>query len=310
MPYVEEQRFSPWQDASNGVAGQDLSALCYVKCIADTGAAGTQVDQATVQVAAAVDTITFRYAEGAGAIAVDTDIDSYTGATGAGAAGTITTVDANANSVGEIINIMNGVGLGQTVTRRYRAALADVPPALATVASDLLVRAQTNLLLGRNSPGLRILIDSSTAGLMAADDIWVGIGTSGGCIEGAGSIMPDYFEDIPGSSTVGGVNTPVRSSSINPRMTEQAVTRRYQYRITGFAIQALHATTENFCVHDINNNVIWGPEPLTNAVVTPFQDRSRTPILGPVGSPLFFRFWGAGGITDGSVLVQAERRAV
>jgi hypothetical protein len=308
--WVETYPFSPWQDASNGVAGADLSALCYVKCIADLGAAGTGVDQATVQVATAVDTITFRYAEGGGALAVDTDIDSYTGATGAGAAGTITTVDANANTVGEIINIINGVGLGQTATRRWRAALADVPPALATVASDLLVMAQTNVLLGNSHPGLRLLIDTSNAGLMQANDIWVGIGTSGGTVPGTGAIIPDYFEDIPGSSTTASVNTPVRSSSINPRLTEQAVTRRYQYRITGFAIQAINATTPFFCVHDINNNVIWGPEPLTAAAVTTFQDRSRTPIVGPVGSPLFFRFGGAGALTDGSVLVQAERRAV
>jgi len=305
--WAETYPFSPWQDASNGLGGQDLSALCYVKCIADTGAAGTQVDQATVQVATAVDTITLRYAEGGGAIAADADINTYTAASGA--AGTITTVDGNANTVGEIINCINGMGVGQTATRRYRAALADVPPALATVASDLLVRAQTNILLGRNHPGLRILIDSSTAGLMAADDIWVGIGTNQGCIEGSSAWFPDYFEDIPGSSDVGGVNTPVRSSSINPRLTEQAVVRHYQYRITGFAIQALFATTANICVHDINNNVIWW-EPLTAAAVTPFQDRSRTPIVGPVGSPLFFRFWGTGAITDGAVYVQAERRAV
>lgn len=306
--WVETYPFSPWQDASNGVAGADLSALCYVKCIGDLGAAGTELDQATVQVATAVDTITFRYAEGGGAIAADADISSYTGASGA--AGTITTVDANANSVGEIINIINGVGAGQTATRRYRAALADVPPALATVASDLLTRAQTNILLGLNHTGLRILIDSSTAGLMTANDLWVGIGTKDGAQMGAaGGFMPDYFEDIPGSSTVAGVNTPVRSSSVNPRLTEQNVTRRYQYRITGFAIQAVFATTANFCVHDINNNVIW-QEPLTAAAVTTFQDRSRTPIVGPVGSPLFFRFWGTGSLTDGSVFVQAERRAV
>lgn len=305
--WVETHPFSPWQDASNGVAGADLSAAFYVKCIADTGVLGTQVDQATIQVATAVDTITLRYAEGGGAIGADADINTYTGASGA--AGTITTVDANANSIGEIINVINGCGVGQTATRRYRAALADVPPALATVASDLLTMAQTNILVGRNHPGVRVLIDSSNVGLMAANDIWVGIGTRGGCIEGAGSIMPDYFEDIPGSSTTAGVNTPVRSSSINPRMTEQSVTRRYQYRITGFAIGAIFATTANFCVHDINNNVLW-IEPLTAAAVTPFQDRSRTPIVGPVGSPLFFRFWGTGALTDGSVFVQAERRAV
>jgi len=299
---------APWKDASNQIAGADLSAIGYLKCIADLGAAGTPVDQATLQVATAVDTITVRYAEGGGAIAADVDINSYTGA--AGANGTITTTDGNANTVGEVLNILNGAGVGQTATRRYRAALADFPPPLALVASDLLVRAQTNILLGRSHPGLRILVDSSTAGLMAANDIWVGIGTRGGAVEGTGPVFPDYFEDIPGSSTVAGVNTPIRSSSINPRKTEEAITRRKQFRITGFSMGALFATTANICVHDINNNVIYGPEPLTAAAVTTFQDRSETPIVGPVGSPLFFRFWGTGALTDGAVNVRAEERWV
>jgi hypothetical protein len=105
------------------------------------------------------------------------------------------------------------------------------------------------------------------------------------------------------------VNTPVRSSSTNPRKTEEAVTRRKQFRITGFAITASFATTANYCVHDINNNVIW-IAPLTAAAATPFQDLSQTPIEGPVGSPLFFRFWGTGALTDGSVFVRAEERFV
>jgi hypothetical protein len=299
--------FSPWKDASNRIGGADQSALCYVKCIADTGVLGTQVTAADIAVATAVDTITVRYAEGAGALAGDADINSYTGA--AGAVGTITTTDANANTVGEVINILNGVGVGQTATRRYRAALADVPPALALVASDIGTLAATNILLGDNSPGLRIPIDTSNIGLMTAEDIWVGIGTQGGCIPGSGWIWPDYFEDIPGTSTTAGVNTPIRSSAINVRKSEEAVTRRAQYRITGFACQAIFNTTANFCVHDINNNVLH-QEPLTAAAVTPFNDRSNTPIVGPVGSPLFFRFWGTGAQTDGSVMVQAEVRWV
>lgn len=299
---------APWKDASNQVAGADLSAIGYLKCIGDLGAAGTEIDQATLQVATAVDTLTVRYAEGGGAIAADADINSYTGA--AGAAGTITTTDGNANTVGEVLNILNGAGVGQTATRRYRAALADVPPGLGLVASDLLVRAQTNILLGRTHPGLRILIDSSTAGLMTANDLWVGIGTSGGTVEGTGWRFPDYFEDIPGSSTVAGVNTPIRSSSLNPRKSEEAVTRMKQFRITGFAMEAQFATTALFCVHDINNNVIYGPEPLTAAAAITFQDRSETPIVGPVGSPLFCRYYGTGALTDGSFMVRAEERWV
>ena len=305
MGLLRDTQFSPWEDASNGVAGADLSAAFYVKCIADTGAAGTQVDQATIQVATAVDTLTLRYAEGAGAIAGDADINSYTAA--AGAVGTMTTTDANANTVGDLINVVNGVGVGQTATRRYRAAPADVPPPLALVASDLLVMAQTNILVGNSHPGVRVLVDSSNVGLMAANDLWVGIGTSGGCIPGSGAVMPDYFEDIPGSSTVGGVNTPVRSSAVNTRKSEEAVTRRFQYRITGFAVGAQFATTANICFHDINNNVFW-IQPLTAAVPTLFHDMSETPIYGPVGSPIFCRFWGTGALTDGAFFVKAERR--
>jgi hypothetical protein len=307
MGLLRNDQFSPWEDASNRVAGADLSAAFYVKCIADVGQNGGQVDQATIQVATAVDTITLRHAEGGGGIVVDGDVDSYTAASGAN--GTITTIDANANSIGEIINCINGVGLGQTAFRRYRAALADFPPPLATVASDLLVRAQTNILLGNSSPGLRILVDTSNAGLMQANDLWVGIGTTGGCIPGSGAIWPDYFEDIPGSSTTASVNTPVRSSAVNPRKTEEAVTRRFQYRITGFSLTAVNATTPGFCVHDINNNVLWD-EALTAAAVTTFQDRSDSPIYGPPGSPLFCRFYGAGALTDGSFNVRAERRVV
>lgn len=299
--------FSPWKDASRGVPGADNSVAFYIKCIADVGQNGGQVDQATIQVATGVDTITLRTAEGGGAIVVDGDVDSYTGASGAN--GTITTVDGNANSIGEIINAINGTAVGQTAFRRYRAALGDFPPGLATVASDLLVRAQTNILLGNSSPGLGILVDTSNAGLVGANDLWVGIGTSGGAIPGSGWVWPDYFEDIPGSSTTASVNTPVRSSAINPRKTEEAVTRRKQYRIIGFAANAQFATTALFQVRDINNNTIWD-EPLTAAAATTFQDRSNTPIVGPVGSPLFCRFYGTGALTDGNFYVTAEERAV
>ena len=63
--------FSPWKDASRQIAGSDLSVLYYAKAVGDLGAAGTELDQATIQSAAAAST--FRYAEGGGALAVDTD---------------------------------------------------------------------------------------------------------------------------------------------------------------------------------------------------------------------------------------------
>jgi hypothetical protein len=290
--------FSPWKDASQRRGGADFSRLMYVKEVGDTDTAAAQVTASTVTVAAAVDTITFT----TNAVG-DADISSYTGASGA--AGTITTADANANTIGEVVNCINGVGVGQTANARYRAALADYPPTLALVASDFLARGATNIMLGRTHVGLPLLADTSTAGKMAANDLWCGIGTAGGTIEGAGWQMPDYFADIPGSSTTASVNTAIRRQAISGRKDNDAVTRKMQYRITGFSSQALLATTYNICVHDIWGNVIF-QTPLTNAVVTLFQDYSATPILGPVGSPLFVRFWGTGGQTDGSIEVHAE----
>ena len=294
--------FSPWKDASQRRGGQDFSRILYVKEVGDTDIAGAQVTASTITVVAAADTLTFTTNA-----APDTDINSYTGASGA--AGTITTVDANLATVGEIVNAINGVALGQNANARYRAALADFPPGEAVVVNDFLARGATNIMLGRTHVGLPLLADTSNVGLRTAYDLWVGIGTSGGCIEGSGWQYPDYFADIPGSSTTASVNTAIRRQAISGRKDNDATTRQKQYRVTGFASTNLMATTYNICVHDINNNVVF-ETPLTNAVVTTFQDYSATPIVGPVGSPLFVRFWGEGANTDGAVMVHAEERVV
>jgi hypothetical protein len=272
----------------------------YVKEVGNTDTAGAKVTSSTLQVAVAVDTLTFLVNT-----VPDADISSYTGASGA--AGTITTVDVNLATVGEIVNAINGVALGQTANARFRAALADFPPGEAVVASDFLIRAATNIMLGRTHRGLPLLNDASTAGLRAADDLWVGIGTDGGCIEGAGWQYPDYFADIPGSSTTASVNTAIRRQAISGRKDNDAVTRKMQYRVTGFSSTNLWDTSYNICVHDIWNNVIF-ETPLGVGAVTTFQDYSATPILGPVGSPLFVRFWGGGTNTPGAVMVHAEGR--
>lgn len=302
--------FSPWKDASRVIAGDDASVLFYVKAIGDVGQNAGQITAATVQQTAA--DVVLRHGEDGGGVAVDTDIDSYTGATGAGAAGSVTYADANANSIREAINCINGVGVGSTAQRRYRAALGDFPPAFVMTATVGLVVAQANILLGRGSPGLAIIADTSglTGGAVATDVMSIGIGTSDGCIEGSGAIWPDYFEDIPGSSTTGSVNTPVRSSAANPRKQDDAVTRRKIYRITGFSASAFYDTDMVFQVRDIDNNLIWS-EALTANQITVFQDRSDVPIEGPVGSPLFASLGSAGGAeTDGFFAVQAEERIV
>jgi hypothetical protein len=298
----------PWlnaKDASRTVAGSDQSVFARVKCIADVGAAGNQADQSTVAIAG--DVITIQIAEGGGALANEALI-TYTGQ--AGAAGTITITDGNANTPLEVVNILNGVGAGQTAFRRFRAALGDVRPGYAFLTGHILAQAAANILLGRSDNGFELFLD--TSGLAAGaltDGIFLGIGTDGGCIEGSGATWPDYFEDIPGSSTTASVNTPTRSSARRPRKYHDATTRQLQYRITGFSASFLHATTEVFNVWDINDNLIY-QEALTANAITAFQDRSETPIVGPVGSPLFCLLGGTGGETDGFLSVQAEVRAV
>jgi hypothetical protein len=276
-----------------------------LKCIADVGPAAGQVSGSTVTVAG--DVITVQIAEGGGALANDAGV-TYTGA--AGAAGTITITDGNANSPLEVANVVNGVGVGQTAIRRYRAALGDVRPGYVFLTGHILAAAAANILTGRTDNGVELFLD--TSGLAAAeltDGCFLGIGTDGGVIEGVGPRWPDYFEDIPGSSTTASVNTPVRSPSRVPRKAQDAVTRQLQYRITGFSASFLHATTMSFNVWDINDNLIY-QEALTANAITAFQDRSRTPIVGPIGSPLFCLLGGTGGETDGFLSVQAEVRAV
>lgn len=300
--------FSPWKDASRSIAGNDTSVLCYLKCIADQNAAGAQADQSTVTVAANV--ITIQIAGGGGALANDAGIN-YTGQ--AGAAGTITYTDGNANSVIETIDILNGVGVGQAAFRRYRCMLGDVRPGYVLTAADVLAQGAINILLGEYHAGQALFLDTSalTDGA-GTEGLWVGIGTDGGTIRGArGWRMPDYYEDIPGASTTASVNTAERSSARVPRKAEDATTRQYQYRITGFAFAAINNATQTFRVYDINDNIVW-EEPQASAV-TVFADRSDNPIVGPVGSPLFCHLTGTGGQaanTDGLMQIQAEVRAV
>jgi len=303
MPVVINPRMNPWKDASRHVGGADLSVMLYAKCIADVGlTAGTQADQATITEAG--DVLTFQIAADGGALANDTGI-TYTGA--AGAAGTITIADTNANTVQELVNIVNGVGVGQTAFRRWRAALGDFDPTRAVTTSDLLARSATAALLGRNSIGLEIFADTSA--LAQAGTLSIGIGTSGGTREGSGSSFPDYFEDIPGSSTVASVNTPLRSSAAIPRVAQGAVTVRKQYRITGWALSAVITTSTEFRVRDIDGNVIF-QTPFTSGAVVTFQDYSNHPIEGPIGSPLFATVTGTTLTTDGAFYVRAEERFV
>jgi hypothetical protein len=294
---------NPWKDASRYVAGADTSVLLYVKCIADEGlTAGNQANSATV--ADAGTDLTFQIAEAGGSAANDTGI-TYTGQSGS--AGVITAGDTNAATVQQIINIVNGVAPGQTAFRRWKAVLGDFWPSLAIGSDDFLTRAATQALLGRSDAGVSLFADTSQLAQLA---LHIGIGTSLGAADGASSQgFPNYFEDIPGSSTTASVNTPVRSAALQPRKTQEAVTARKQYRITGYAVDAVLTTSTSFNVRDIDGNVIYSA-PFTSGAALAFQDLSERPIVGPIGSPLFARVQATTLSTDGGFYVRAEERFV
>jgi hypothetical protein len=277
--------------------------MLYVKCIADEGlTAGNAANSATITDAGSL--LTAQIAEAAGSLANDTGID-YTG--NSGSAGTITVGDTNANSVQDLINIFNGVGVGQTAFRRWKAALGDFWPGLAVGSDDILTRAATQCLLGRDSAGVALFADTSQLAQLA---LHIGIGTSRGTADGAVSQgFPQYFEDIPGSSTTASVNTPVRSSALQGRKTQEAIQARKQYRITGFAVDAVLTTSTSFRVRDIDGNVIYSA-PFTSGAALAFQDLSERPIVGPIGSPLFASAQATTLSTDGGFYVRAEERFV
>ncbi len=186
------------------VIADDQSVLARVRFVGDDNAAGTAVTAATVQVAA--DALSFRInasLEGIG---------DYTGASTA--AGVLTFADGNANSIQETLDIINGIGTGQAVNRRWRAAQGDLPLLHPLDGTTGLVTAAANALLGHRSAGLSLFADRSAVTTGAAGgDVWLGIGTERGVLPGGGLKVPDYFEDFPGTSGISGFssNTPDRS---------------------------------------------------------------------------------------------------
>lgn len=304
MSVVRNPLMNPWKDASRYVPDNDNLVVLYVKCIANEGlTSGNEANSATITDAGSL--LTAQIAEAGGSLANDTGID-YT--SNAGSAGTITLGDTNANSVQDLINIFNGVGVGQTAFRRWKAALGDFPPAFVLGSDDLLTRAATQCLLGRNDAGVPLFADGSQlAGFIGQ---FIGIGTSRGAADGAVSQgFPQYFEDIPGSSTTASVNTPVRSSALQPRKSQEAITARKQYRITGYSVAAVITTSTIFTVRDIDNNII-AQHSFTSGAALAFQDLSEQPIVGPIGSPLFCSATGTTLSTDGGFYVRAEERFV
>lgn len=192
---------------------EDTCRLASLKCVGPFNAAGAEITTADIQCNNAANTITFRInlaAEG---------MNTYTGA--AGGAGVVDLDDGNANSPQELVDIINGIGVGMPVAGaagynpHWRAGIADFPPLWAIGGTDVLNDAAVrNALLGVRSRGIGIYADTSN---LANDDLWMGIGTANreedGLLEGGGLVHPDYFEDHPGVTGITGfaTNTPDRT---------------------------------------------------------------------------------------------------
>jgi hypothetical protein len=310
---------------SRVVTGVDKSRLFYARLVGRLNAAGAEITTATMQAVTASNYIEFLL-NGAG----DSDINDYTGT--AGAAGRITITDANADTVGDVIDIINGVGVGQDGgvsaggSRRWRAALGDFPRAYALTSGDLLNQASAvEMMLGKRHKGASVFADSSGLASPGPNDIWVGIGTEHGVLAGGGLVVPDYFEDVPGETT-----TSTKISSPSGDRTRQKAKRNDESGI---------AARYSVVIHAILTGVDWDTTKLIEVYTedqvpgtdTPFYSESIAatgagstvyngaaggPVLvGPPGKALFVRVSGTSNLTDGNVVVtgyyeQTPRSAV
>lgn len=291
------------------VKAADESIAFYVKNVSKLDQAGAELTAADVQSVTASDLVRLRL-NGAG----DTDINSYTGATGA--AGEVVYTDGNANTIQELIDVINDLAVGQlpwtsSSSRRWRAALGDVPPLYALTAADLLNQASpVNTLVGLNSVGVPVFMDISA--LASANEMYIGIGTEQGTKKGGGPVAPDYFEDIPGVSGTSGFasNTPDRSRRKAKQNDAAVVTS-----VNSVVIEVIQA----FQVYANNDKVISvfteDQDPATDtpiyeevfgaataSAVLTGQPGAAT-IVGPPGKRLFVRSQGTGAFTNGSFVV-------
>lgn len=282
---------------------EDGSVAFYVKNILANNAAGTELTAADVQSTPASDRVRFR---------LNTVVDAQITYTGASLAGDITYTDGNANSIQEVLDIINGQGVGQTANRQWRAALGDVPPLYALTAADLLDQsAVVNTLLGLNHNGAAVNMDQSA--LATANDQWVGIGTERGTRKGSGLVQPDYFEDIPGTTGISGFasNTPDRGRLRAKQNDESVVVNRSSVVIDYIHVQAQFATTAVISIFDEDDDPTGTPqfqENLTNgavAGVSPSMTGASGAFrfIGRPGKRIFVRFGGTGGYTAGAVTI-------
>lgn len=225
----------------------------------------------------------------------DTGINAYTGASGA--AGQLRYADGNANTVQKVIDIINGVGVGQPLPgaagymTRYRAGLADARPGTSLDANSGVAVGAASLLLGGPSEGRHISMDGANTPTVAHR---VSLGASR-ARDGGGSVFADHFESDY-RSDVNGNRFPVRDE--RRRQEEQPGLARYQVFITEIVYEAAWANNDKVLeVYDID-------DVLVDSFAIGSADRSLAisedhPVVLPVGSPAFIEGKGTGALTDG-----------
>lgn len=295
--------------AFHRVVADDQSALFRVRFVGDDNAAGSAVTSADAAVAAA--SLTFRInaaAEG---------INDYTGASGG--AGVLTFADANADSIRESLNVINGIGPGMAsgsdTNRRWRAAQGDFPLDFTLDATTGLVTGAADALLGHRSEGLALLADRSAVG----GSLWVGVGTERALVKGGGLKVPDYFEDLPGVSGISGFssNTPDRTrqkakqndagvvvEAWTPVITYVSANVDFANNDTGIRIwdNSLDPDSDSpLFLENLGDTSVASGSPdsrLLNGQPGGFEFR------GTAGEPLFVEVFGTGAFTDeGGVVV-------
>jgi hypothetical protein len=278
----------------------DGSALCAVKWapLEDFDEAGVEISTATVTQAA--DGLVFT----ANTVA-DSGINAYTSA--AGAAGEVLYADAAANSVQELLDIINGIEAGQPSALetgymiRYRAGLGDFRPGFVLGATTGLAVSAANILLGNDPEGLAI--NGDTSGLETANIYSVGLGTGRGK-PGGGQVYADHFESDYATNTSG---DRFRVRAQRRRREEQPGLSEFRVALTTVRVDMVYASgAKVVTIYDVDDNVL-GVFPIGASVFVP-SITEETPFVGPAGSPLFVECVGSGALTDGPMTVTGEVR--
>lgn len=278
----------------------DGSALCAVKWdhLEDFDGAGVEIATATVTQAA--DGLIFT-ANGT----PDAGINAYTSA--AGAAGEVLYADLAADSVQELIDIINGIEAGQPSALevgymiRYRAGLGDFRPGFVLGALTGLVVSAANILIGGDPEGLAI--NGDTSALETADLYSVSLGADF-AKPGGGQVYADHFESDYATNTSG---SRFRVRAQRRRREEQPGLAQFRVAITEIRADMSYATDGKVVtIYDVNDNVL-GVFPIGAGTTVPAISES-SPFIGPLGSPLFVECVGVSTLTDGPLTVTGEIR--